>query len=73
MESSKFDVARSFAEAALQLKPGDPGLMANLALVLLLAQDPRAAKSQIERAIAADPKDRRRGDCRVSSMSEAYE
>ena len=58
MESSKFDVARSFAEAALQLKPEDPGLMANLALVLLLAQDPRAAKSQIERAIAADPKDR---------------
>ena len=58
MESSRFDVARSFAEAALQLKPEDPGLMANLALVLLLAQDPRAAKSQIERAIAADPKDR---------------
>jgi hypothetical protein len=58
MECSRFDRARSFAEAAVQLRPEDPGLMANLVLVLLLAQDARAAKSQIERAFAADPKDR---------------
>jgi Flp pilus assembly protein TadD len=58
MECSRYDVARSFAEKAKQLRPGDSGLSANLALVLLLSQDPRAAKEQVELAHAADPQDR---------------
>jgi tetratricopeptide (TPR) repeat protein len=57
MESSKYDVALSFARKAVELRPQDPGLIANLALVLLLKQDPRAAKDEVERAYAADPKD----------------
>ena len=58
MECSNYEDARVFAEKAVQIRPEDPGLLANLALVLLLAQDPRAAKVQVERAYAADPQDR---------------
>jgi tetratricopeptide repeat protein len=58
MECSKYDEAQSFAEKAMQLRPEDPGLLANLALVMLLRQDPHAAKEQVERAYAADPQDR---------------
>jgi len=58
MECDRLDAAIQFAQRAVQLRLDDPGLRANLALALLLSQDPRAAKIHVEQALAADPTDR---------------
>lgn len=57
MECSRHDVALQFAERALSLNEGDPGLRANLALVYLFSQKPDIAKVHIEHAYAKDPND----------------
>ena len=58
MECGRHDAAQTFAEKAVQLRPDDAGLLANLALVSLLKHDLAAAREQVERAYLANPDDR---------------
>jgi Flp pilus assembly protein TadD len=57
MECARFDVAMHFAESAVKLRLDDPGLRANLALALLLSQNPQAAKVQVDEALTMDQND----------------
>ena len=54
---SRFALAIQFALAASQAAPEDAGLLANLALAHLVGQDPHAARSFVQQALAADPQD----------------
>jgi len=57
LELGQHQVAISFAERAVQVKPDDAGLRSNLAVALLLAGKVAEAKTEIEQAIAQDPSD----------------
>jgi tetratricopeptide (TPR) repeat protein len=46
-----------YTEAALRATPGDPGLLANLALAHLFNQNPAGAKRLADAALVADPSD----------------
>jgi len=45
------------ARHAVSLQPGNPGLLANLGLALLIAADLDAAEQAVNQALVADPKD----------------
>jgi len=49
--------AVEFSAAAIELKPNDSGLVANLALALLLDNKPQEAKQKAEVAVSANPSD----------------
>jgi tetratricopeptide (TPR) repeat protein len=51
------NAAMKFTTGAMTLKPDDPGLIANHALALLLNHQPKAAKTNAEKAVAAAPND----------------
>ena len=57
LELGHHEVAISFADRAVQVKPDDAGLRSNLAVALLLGGRVAEAKAEIERAIAQNPSD----------------
>lgn len=57
LELARFEDAIPVAERAMQLAPGNPGLIANYALTLHRAGRAEQARAEIERAWAMDSKD----------------
>jgi len=57
LELERTDEALPLTRRALELRPGDPGLQCNLAVVLLLTGDVQAAREAAEAALALDPQD----------------
>ncbi len=57
LELGRHEVAISFADRGVQVKPDDAGLRSNLALALLIAGRVAEAMTEIEQAIAQDPSD----------------
>jgi hypothetical protein len=57
MELGRHKIATVFAHRAVQIRPAEAGLHANLALARLIAGHIPEAQSAIERALAAAPDD----------------
>lgn len=57
LDTGDFDRGVQVAEAALAATPADAGLVSNLALAQLLANQLPAARATAERAVAMDPRD----------------
>ena len=58
MECARPDLAIQFTRAALEIRPHDAGLLANLALAHLFAGEPTAARDVLNASLDSDPNDR---------------
>src|SRR5262249_26802586 len=58
MDLGRLEEAIPFCERAIEAKPDDPGLRANLALALLFSEKPSKARAAAQEALAKDPADK---------------